>query len=110
MSLAYTPYKKQLKATDDVNKPKALTRAIVGLDDGLENAGNTLAGLMATYKSSVKELDMGLRVLEYKADTIRDTLGFRTMGISSELATPTAWGTIASLSTKLEEFEPEAIV
>jgi hypothetical protein len=55
-TLAYTPYKKQLKATNDVDKPEALTRAIVGLDDGLENAGNTLAGLMATYENFVQDL------------------------------------------------------
>jgi hypothetical protein len=80
------------------------------LDDWLETAGNTLSGLMATYKNSVQDLDLGPRALEYKADTIRDTLSSPTIGISRELATPTAWGTIAPLSTKLEEFGNKEVI
>jgi hypothetical protein len=48
--------------------------------------------------------------LEYKADTIRDALGAPNLGISRELATSTVWGTIASLSNKVEEFGSIEIV
>jgi hypothetical protein len=65
---------------------------------------------MATYENSVQDLDMRLRALEYKAGTIRDTLGSPTIGISRELATPTAWGTIASPCTKLEEFGNKEVI
>jgi hypothetical protein len=109
-TLAYTPCKKQLRTINDFEEPETLSRAIIGLDDGLETAGNTLAGLMSTYETSVQDLDMGLRALEYKADAMRDTLGSPSLGISRDLATPTAWGAIASLSTKLEEIESKDIV
>jgi hypothetical protein len=81
-ALAYTPYKKQLKTTNDFEEPEAISRAIMGLDEGLETAGNTLAELMSTYETSVQDLDMGLRALEYKANSIRDTLGSPNLGIS----------------------------
>jgi hypothetical protein len=100
-----------------VEKPGVLSKAIVEMDDGLEMAGNTLkmAGntlteLMSTYESSVQDLSMGMRALEYKADTIRDALGAPNLGISRDLVTPTAWGTIASLSNKVEEFGSIKIV
>jgi hypothetical protein len=109
-ALAYTPYKRQLKSVEDVEKPGLLSKAIVKMDDGLEMAGNTLAELMTTYETSVQDLSMGLRALEYKANTIRDTLGAPNLGISRELATPMAWGTIASLSNKVEEFGSIEIV
>jgi hypothetical protein len=69
-ALSYTPYKRQLKSVEDVEKPGILSKAIVEMDDGLEMAGNTLAELMSTYEASVEDLSMGLRPLEYKADTI----------------------------------------
>jgi hypothetical protein len=59
-ALAYTPYKRQLKYVEDVEKPGILSKAIVEMDDGLEMAGNTLAELMMTHETSVQDLSMGL--------------------------------------------------
>jgi hypothetical protein len=80
------------------------------MKDGLVMAGNILAELMTMYETSVQDLSMGLRALEYKADTIRDALGAPNLGISRDLATPTAWDTIASLSNKVEKFDSIEIV
>jgi hypothetical protein len=109
-SLTYTPYKKQLRSSAEMDRPEIVARAVLGLDDGLEHAGITLAELMNTYETSVKDLEMGLRALEYKADSIRNTVGAPTSLLSRELASPTAWGTVASIAMKLDEFSKVEVI
>jgi hypothetical protein len=108
--LTYTPYKKQLRSTTEIDRPEIVAQVVLGLDDGLEQAGITLAMLMTTYETSVKDLEIGLRALEYKADSIQDTVGILTSLLSREVASPTAWGTIASIAMKLDEFGKMEVV
>jgi hypothetical protein len=80
------------------------------LDDGLHDVSHTLLKLVASYDTSVSDLNTVIT----KVDGIQCILGNRCDEIHEEFQAPTLWGTIASLATYITKtrdicakFEPK---
>jgi hypothetical protein len=113
--LAFTPHKKQALATDTLvglSDDDMIAKVISffnNVDTSLADTAEILMSFMANYELSFKDLARGLKSLELRVSEIRDELGNPSAGLSEEFASPTAWGTISSIASKLGDLEGNVI-
>jgi hypothetical protein len=113
--LAFTPHKKQALTSDtlvSLSDADMIAKVILfsnNVDTSLANTTEILMSFMVNYEVSFKDLARGLKSLELRVFKIQDELGNPSAGLSKELASPTAWGTISSIASKLGDLEGNVI-
>jgi hypothetical protein len=113
--LAFSPYKKQFRVEDDStphNSEDLLARiyqTIKVMDIGLEETSHLLLQFMTSYEESSLLLSKGLKSIEYRAASFENEFGSPPSTLSPEFASPTAWGTIAGIASKVTEIDSQMI-
>eukprot|EP00978_Attheya_sp_CCMP212_P029175 scaffold102958_cov58-Attheya_sp.AAC.5 len=113
--LPFTPHKKQALSTDTLvglSDEDMIAKDISffnNVDTSLADTAEILMSFMAKYEFSFKDLARGLKSLELHVSEIRDELGNPSAGLSEDFASPTAWGTISSIASKLGDLEGNII-
>jgi hypothetical protein len=72
------------------------------LDDGLEKTSNSLLVFTTEYEESAREENLGLRALEHKMDKLGREIGSKPRALKADIDTPTAWGSIGALASKVD--------
>jgi hypothetical protein len=107
--LHVSPYKRQFTKTDAEGKPEMASddeafEKLLAMDHGLEHMSRSVVDLYFDYSEHTKEANVATRSLEHKLEMVTKELGgSRPQTMSSDYATPTAWGSIGALGQRLDK-------
>jgi hypothetical protein len=113
--LAFTPHKRQALEPESLNgltEAEILSRVIEffnKVDTSLAETAEIVMTFLTAYETSAKEFSRGLKSLELRITDVTDDTGSPPEGLSEEFASPSIWGTISSLASKLGDLEKQAI-
>jgi hypothetical protein len=109
--LSFTPHKKQVldpASLVGLTEAQILSQVLSffnAVDTSLSDTAEIVMRFLNAYESSCKDFSYGLKSLELRVTDITDEAGSPPEGLSEEYVSPSIWGTISSLASKLGELE-----
>jgi hypothetical protein len=111
-TLGYSPYKRAnipMAEVFEAGSPEEMKQKVKfifeRMEDGLFDTSEVLLRLLVDYDTTVKTMALGISSLEFRANSFYKEFGTPSIGLAAEFTSPTAWGTIAGIASKVTEMD-----